>query len=58
MIAYGKFSLHINLTKWLSRCEGSFPQGKEKNNYMVIDDDNMVRNLNKEHKNNEMTEWD
>jgi len=26
----GKFSLDINLTKWLSRCEGAFHKGKDK----------------------------
>jgi len=26
----GKFPLHTNLTKWLSRCEGAFHKGKDK----------------------------
>ena len=35
MKTLGKFLLDINLTKWLSRCEGSFHKAKGKDNYKV-----------------------
>ena len=35
MKTLGKFSLDIKLTKWLSRCEGSFYKDKDKRQDMV-----------------------
>jgi len=35
-----RFSLNMNLTKWLSKCEGSLLKGKKKNDsYIVINDE-------------------
>jgi len=36
--------LHTNLTKWLSKCEGSLLEAKEKYKYMVIDDEGQKLN--------------
>jgi len=35
---------HTNLTKWLSKCEGSLQRAKEKYKHLVIDDEG--QNLN------------
>jgi len=33
-----RFPLDTNLTKWLSKCEGSLQKGKEKKTIICVDD--------------------
>ena len=43
MKTLGKSPLDINLTKWLSRCEGSFHKGKRKRQLQGEHDANRCR---------------